>query len=109
MQIAESHQGLRVATQKDQPLTPVVRDDTMGVLFASHMFSGLPKKAGDRGGHYQDSRLRPAWHDVIADSTPNVGRVVPVRASEVCARWSLIFFINEHNYIDPGKAAMHSR
>jgi hypothetical protein len=109
VQIGESHQGLRVATQQGQELTPVVRDASAGVLFMSHTLSATPSTKDPRGGHYPDSTLRPAWHDVIADNRPNTGRYVPVRAAEVCARWALIFFVNENNYVDPGKNAMHSR
>lgn len=109
VQIGESHQGLRVATHTDQALAPVVRDSNLGIVFASHTLSAEPSEKDPRGGHFPQSPLRPAWHDVIADSTANVGRSVPLRAAEVCARWSLIFFVNENNYIDPGKVAMHSR
>lgn len=109
IQEGESHEGLRIATQKIEPLMPVVRNSDMAVVFASHTFSAIPNINDPRGGHFPDSELRPAWHDVIASYKANEGRLVPARAAEVCARWALLFFANEHAYMDPGKAAMHSR
>ncbi len=109
IQIGESHRGLRIATQANQQLAPVVRKSSMGVAFASSIFSAQPSAKNPHGGHFPDSDLRPAWHDVIADHIANEGRLVPARTAEVCARWALIFFANEHAYVDPGKTAMHSR
>ncbi len=109
VQVGESHRGLRVATHTNQPLTPVVRDSDHGIVFASHTLSAKPSEKDPRGGHFPESPLRPAWHDVVADNVANEGRTIPPRAAEICARWSLIFFVNENNYVDPGKTAMHSR
>lgn len=108
-QLAESHLGLEVATTKDEPLQPIIRPAQKGVVFVSNTLSAKPSDKNPRGGHFPNSPLRPAWHKVGTSTTANEGRFIPVEAAAVCARWSLIFFVNEHDYIDPGKTAMHTR
>lgn len=109
LKLAESHEGLQITTSPTAPLTPVKRSDDKAVLFVSPRFSGTPFAKNPVMGHFPDSVLKPAWHDVVASSTPNAGRTVPVMAAEVCARWALIYFVNEHDFLVPSKQAMHNQ
>lgn len=97
--IAESHQGLHVATRKGAPLKPVIRDDSKAVFFPAR---GLVERI-------PDTVFRPGWHNVAASDILNEGRSVPAAASSVCARWALIFFANDPTLTAPDKATTHSR
>lgn len=100
IQIAESHEGLRVAPNKDQDLQPVVRSDTKSVVFPGF---GITTAIGE------DTPFQPGFHDIVKIDRLNLGRSVPPKAIEVCARWALIFFANGSEFINPDKSQTHSR
>lgn len=100
IQIAESHEGLRVAPNKDTPLQLVRRDADSAVIFPG---TDLANKLDD------NTVYQPGWHDIIRLNTPNKGRGMPIRAIEVCARWALIFFANGSNFVNPDKLLTHTR
>lgn len=100
IQIAESHEGLRVAPDSERDLEPVVRESDTVVVFAGRSFQQkLPA----------DTIFQPGWHDIVKVNQLNHGRNVPSRAAEVCARWALIFFANGSDFVNPDKATTHSR
>ncbi len=103
IQIAESHEGLRIATNKNSPLEIVRRPADMAVLFPSGSLSD------EKIGEYPNSPFRPGWHDIIGSETLNEGRHMPESTQAVCARWAIIFFANRTNYVQPDKAIMHTR
>jgi hypothetical protein len=100
IQIAESHEGLRVASDKDAELLPVVRPNDIAVVFPG---DGLARRFGP------ETPFRPGWHDIAKIDRLNSGRSVPPKAAEVCARWALIFFANGENFRNPNKSSMHTR
>jgi hypothetical protein len=100
LQLAESHEGLRISPDKISALQPVVRNANKAVFFAG---SSLRDRIG------QETPFQPGWHDIIKIDRLNEGRELSAKASEVCTRWALIFFANAVNYTDPGKAVTHSR
>lgn len=99
LQIGESHQGLHIARDYNDSLQPVLRNSDTAAFFAG---SGLAR-------FFPDTVFQPAWHSVVATNQLNEGRSVPLEASEVCARWALIFFANGQGDREDSKAAMHTR
>lgn len=102
-QIAESHEGLRIAKNADSPLEMVRRPADKAVFFPSGTLSG------EKIGKYPDSPFQPGWHDIIGSETLNQGRHMPEGTRAVCARWAIIFFVNRANYVQPDKALTHTR
>ena len=100
IQIAESHEGLRVAPDSASELQPVVRDESKAVVFPG---LSLPENFG------KDTPFQPGWHDIIKAHQLNQGRSVPPKAVEVCARWALIFFANGRGFVNPDKSLTHAR
>jgi hypothetical protein len=100
VQIGESHEGLRVAPNKEADLEPIVRGSDMAVVFPG---KAIKEKFG------KDTPYKPGWHDIVRADQLNEGRTVPPRAQEVCARWALIFFANGEGFVAPDKTAMHTR
>lgn len=97
--IAESHEGLRVAPDNDSPLELIERDPDRAVVF--------PGRALDE--NIPQTPYQPGWHDIINVDTPNQDRFIPIKASEVCGRWALIFFANQANFTNPDKRSTHTR
>lgn len=100
LQIAESHEGLRLATKASQPLEGVVREANKAVFFPGRGGLNLIDK---------NTPFKPGWHDIIKVDRLNPGRHIPLSATEVCARYAVIFFANGANFVNPDKALMHSR
>lgn len=98
-QIAESHEGLRLAKDKDSTLEMVRRKADKAVVFPSDALrEEIP-----------DTLLTPGWHDIIESDQLNSGRNLPPKAIEVCSRWAIIFFANRAEFVQPDKARMHQR
>jgi len=100
LQLAESHRGLRVAPGNEAPLEEVVRTAENAAFF--------PGTAIDEH-HTPGSPYQPGWHDIVKTDILNDGRSIPSKASEVCARWAIIFFANYENFRQPNKADTHTR
>ncbi len=100
IQIAESHEGLRVAPNDKAQLMPIVRAEDMAVVFPGY---SLRETVGE------NTPFQPGWHDIIRIDRLNQGRSVPPKAIEVCARYALIFFANGKNFVTPDKTLMHTR
>ncbi len=81
LQIAESHQGLRVRNPGTGEMDAITRDPSMGVAFPALKW----KVAAP------DSGLKSLWHDVMNIDTPNRDRHLHGRN---VSRWALIFFTN---------------
>ncbi len=99
LQLAESHEGLRVAPDKERPLEQVIRSADRAVYFSAHGFEET----------IQDTPFQPAWHDVLSIDRLNDGREIPPKAIEVCGRYAIIFFTNKIGFKDPDKDLMHNR
>lgn len=81
LQIAESHQGLRIRNAHTGEMEMVQRNPRTGVAFPALKWTdGL---AG--------SELQPLWHDVVNSDIPNESRNLH---GKNVVRWSLIFFTN---------------
>ncbi len=100
VQIAESHQGLRVARDNTSDLELLERHPDTAVLFPG---TSLRENFGE------DTPFQPGWHDIIRTNAANPGRTIPKNASDVCARWAMIFFANGSGFKNPDKSAMHRR
>lgn len=100
IQIAESHEGLRVAPNSDTPLQPVIRESDQAVVFPARSLREI---------FGEDTPFQPGWHDIIKAERLNQGRNVPPKALEVCARWALIFFANGKDFVNPDKSLTHTR
>ncbi len=88
--LAESSPGLRIGCCDQHPLKKVeYRDGTCVFMPGQLLFE-------DTNG-----TIIPAWHDVVHHAD-----VPPVR--EDCARWSIVFFINEKNGRFPSYEATHT-
>lgn len=99
LQLAESHEGLRVAPHDGALMEPVRRNSDKAAFFPGKALST----------QYENSPYSPGWHDIVKTDVLNQGRSVPAEASAVCARWAIIFFANYANYVQPSKASMHTR
>ncbi len=102
-QIAESHEGLRIAKDDNSPLEMVRRAPHLAAFFPS---SGL---GSNEMGEYPNSPFSPGWHDIIKSSQLNEGRTMSDKTAAVCARWAIIFFTGRENFIVPDKALTHNR
>lgn len=101
LQIAESHLGLRVATPQSNELVPVIREANKAALFPGlRIEDHVPD---------EDEVIAKAWHDVVELEDYNQGRNVPLKALDVCARWSLIFFVNGANQPKNVRELTHNR
>lgn len=100
LQLAESHQGLRVAPSDGRPLEQVVRSADKAVFFPGTAI---------KEQHCNDTPYLPGWHDIVKTDILNEDRMVLPKASEVCARWAIIFFVNNENFVQPDKADTHTR
>jgi hypothetical protein len=98
-QIAESHEGLRIAKDKESPLEMVRRPSETAAMFPSW---GLQKE-------FPETPFTPGWHDITKSDVLNEGRNMPEKTAALCARWALIFFVNEANFVQPDKAITHHR
>lgn len=100
LQLAESHQGLRIAVNDHSPLLNVIRDADKAAFFAC---ISLKEQLGE------DTPFQPAWHDIIKMKELNQGRHIPDKAKEICGRYALIFFVNGVNFRNIDKSLTHSR
>ena len=78
--VADSAPGLRVGCCNQHPLTPVHYREGEALFMPAWML-------------FQASQgeIKPTWHDVVhAPGEPDV--------SDICARWSIVFFINNPTY-----------
>lgn len=98
-QIAESHEGLRIAKDSVSPLEIVRRPSNMAAFFPSQALQD----------EYPDTPLTPGWHDIIKSEALNDGRFMNEATSQACARWAIIFFVNRVNFVQPDKARTHHR
>lgn len=99
LQLAESHEGLRVAPDKYSDLSPIKRDPEHAVFFAARKLQE----------EIPDAPFPPGWHDVEAVDVLNRGRSMTEKTAAVCARWAFIFFANGTNYVSPDKSVTHMR
>jgi hypothetical protein len=83
IQIAESHEGLRIKNPQDGTMETLVRSPEYGAFFLAHAWKKEPM--------YPDSALTPAFHDVVNAPVPNEGRNL---YGQNVARWSIIFFMS---------------
>ena len=100
LQLAESHEGLRISTVKGQPLQGVVREPEKAVYFPGW---GLQNRVGE------DTPYQPGYHDIVRIDRLNPGRTIPEKAAQVCVRYAVIFFSNGANYVMPDKSLMHQQ
>ncbi len=98
-QLAESHEGLRIAKDNNSPLEIVRRESDKAVFFPS-------KSLKD---NYPDTPFTPGWHDIIKSETLNHGRHMSEATRAVFGRWALIFFVNEENFVQHDKSLTHHR
>ncbi len=99
LQLAESHEGLRVGLGKDSPLKEIVRPPNQAVYFPGKQFAEA----------FPDTPFQPGWHDIVSIDRYNEGRTIPSKAIEVCARYALILFANPVDFVQPDKSETHKR
>jgi hypothetical protein len=106
IQIAESHEGLRLLDPKfaSQPAPENTLDDDRMRMLRRSPEKGAFFLAHGFGKTFPDSDIKPEWHDVINSDEFNEGR--QLRGRNV-ARWSLIFFSNAESLGAVGKDATH--
>lgn len=100
LSIAESHSGIRIAKNSQSDLELLHREPEEAILYAGHQ---MQNRFGD------DTMFKSAWHDIVTDETLNRGRVIPPNASNLCARWAMIFFANGSEFAVPDKNTLHTR
>jgi hypothetical protein len=83
IQIAESHEGLRIKNPHDGKMQPLVRSPQYGAFFLAHAWTKEPM--------YPSSELSPAFHDIV--NLPNLNEGRKLHGQHV-ARWSIIFFMS---------------
>lgn len=103
VQIAESHEGLRVAPDSASPLAPVQRQPEKAVIFPGKSL----RESLDTP--QLETPYQPGWHDIVKVGRLNEGRSMSPEAAQSCVRWALIFFANQQNFIQPDKSATHQR
>ena len=75
--LADSAPGLRIGCCNAHPLTAVEHKAGYGIFMPAWMI--FQASGGD---------IKPAWHDVVHE--PGVQNV-----NSICARWSIVFFVND--------------
>lgn len=88
--LAESSPGLRIGCCDKHPLSKVSHQDGTCIFMPGQLLFEDTKGA-----------IIPAWHDVVHHAD-----VPPVRKD--CARWSIVFFVNEENGRFPSYEATHT-
>ena len=74
--IADSAPGLRIGCCDRHPLEPVTYQEGTAIFMPAWMLFQA-----------SEGRIKPAWHDVIHASQEQ-------DINELCARWSIVFFVN---------------
>ncbi|MDZ7786081.1 MAG: hypothetical protein U5L95_03100 [Candidatus Saccharibacteria bacterium] len=100
LQLAESHKGLRIAKDKASDLELITRGADKAAFFAGRRIAEDVDP---------DTPYQPAWHDIIRTNELNPGRTLSPKATEICARWALIFFANGKDFVNPDKSLTHTR
>ncbi|MYB34060.1 MAG: hypothetical protein F4X92_02825 [Gammaproteobacteria bacterium] len=73
--LGDSAQGLRIGPCARHPLKEVEYQDRQAIFMPAWMLF-----------RSSDGQIRPAWHEVVSVQKP---------VNAICARWSIVFFIND--------------